>query len=80
MYGHQKKPRKQSDDKIIKAIKGRIVRDIRSLFEQEEDYYKPVRVGNFYSTNYIKYESNSDRNKSLSIKEFFEEIKLCLNF
>ena len=80
MYGRQKKPRKQSEDKIIKAIKGRIVGDIRSLFEQEEDYYKPVRVGNFYSTNYIKYESNSDRNKSLSIKEFFEEIKLCLNF
>ena len=74
MYGRQKKPRKQSEDKIIKAIKGRIV-----LFEQEEDYYKPVRVGNFYSTNYIKYESNGDRNKSLSIKEFFEEIKLCLN-
>ena len=80
MYGRQKKPRKQSEDKIIKAIKGRIVGDIRSLFEQEEDYYKPVRVGNFYSTNYIKYESNSDRNKSLSIMEFFEEIKLCLNF
>ena len=80
MYGRQKKLRKQSEDKIIKAIKGRIVGDIRSLFEQEEDYYKPVRVGNFYSTNYIKYESNSDRNKSLSIKEFFEEIKLCLNF
>ena len=35
-----------------KAIKDRI----RNLSEQEkEDYSKPVRVGNFYSSNYIKY-------------------------
>ena len=41
------------------AIKDRIIRDIRNLFEQEkEDYYKPVRVGNFWSRNYIEYESN----------------------
>ena len=25
-----------------KAIKNRIIRDIRNLFEYEEDYYKPV--------------------------------------
>ena len=25
----------------------------------EEDYYKPVRVGNFWNNNYIEYESNS---------------------
>ena len=36
---------------------------MKKLFEQE-DYYKPVRVGNFYSNNYIKYKSNDDRNKT----------------
>ena len=31
-----------------KAIKERIIRDIKKIFEhEEEDYYKPVRVGNF---------------------------------
>ena len=31
-------------------IKDRIIRDIKNLLEQEEeDYYKPVRVDNFYS-------------------------------
>ena len=30
-----------------KTIKGRIIRDNTNLFEQKEDYYKPVRVGNF---------------------------------
>ena len=33
------------------AIKGKVIRDIRNLFEhEEEDYYKPVRVG-FWSNN-----------------------------
>ena len=40
-----------------KAIKDKIIRDIRDLFEHEEqDYYTPVRVGNFSSNNYIEYE------------------------
>ena len=39
-----------------KTIKDRRIRDIKNLFEQEEDHHKPVRVGNFYSNNYIEYE------------------------
>ena len=29
------------------AIKDKLIRDIRTLFNQEDDYYKPIRVGNF---------------------------------
>ena len=48
------------------AIKSRIIRDIRTFLEQEEkDYYKPMRVGNFWNNNYIDYESSGDENKSL---------------
>ena len=60
--------RKKSEDNAIKsirnrfklkkeneAIKDRIIRDIRTLFKQEDDYYK---------NNYIEYESSGDRNKS----------------
>ena len=60
------------------AIKDRIIRDVETFFEQEEDYYKPVRAGNFWNSNYIKYESNGDRNKNLSIKEYLEKTKHCL--
>ena len=46
------------------TIKDRIIRDIMIAFkQQEEDYYKPDRVGNFWNNNYMKYESNGDRNK-----------------
>ena len=66
------KNRKWSKDK------DRIIRDIKNFFEQQEDHYKTVRAYNIYSNSYIKYESNSDRNKALSITEYLDEIKQCL--
>ena len=32
----------------------------------------------FLSNDYIEYESNGDRNRTISIKEYLDEIKLCL--
>ena len=34
---------------------------LRSFFEEVEDYYKPVTVGNFWNSNYIEYEINGDQ-------------------
>ena len=60
-----------------KAIKNRIIRDIRSIFEhKEEDYYKLVKVGSFWSNNYIEYESNGNRNKILLAEEYLYRIRL----
>ena len=70
------KVHKHSESKIIKniknlsklqkenkVVKGRIIRDIKTLFEQqEEDYYKLVKVGKFWNYNYTEYESSGDRN------------------
>ena len=58
--------------KKIEAIKDRVIRDTSSLFEHEEDYYLQ-RIVKFLSYNYIAYESNGDRNKTLSIEEIFEK-------
>ena len=52
---------------MIKAIETKRVRYIKKLFEQEEDFGKPVRLGKFYNNNCIEYESNGDRNKTLSV-------------
>ena len=52
--------------KETKAIKHRIIRDIKNLFKQEqkeEDYYESVRGSNFWSKNYIEYESKGRTNK-----------------
>ena len=61
-----------------KTIKDKIFRDIRNLFKHEEvrlDTSKPVRVGNFWSNNYIEYESNGDTNKTLSVEEYLNKIR-----
>ena len=43
-------------EKETKAIKARILRDTKNLFENEEgeeNYYKPIRVSNFCINNCI---------------------------
>ena len=52
-----------------------MIRDIMTLFKQEDDCYKPIRVGNFWNNNHIEYESSGGRNKNLSIKEYLDKIK-----
>ena len=55
--------------KETKANKKKIIRDIRNLFEHEEEVcYKPVRVGKFWDNNHIEYENNGDINKTLSVE------------
>ena len=58
-------------EKETKAIKDRM------LFEneEEENYYKLVRVSNFWNANYIEYKSNGDRNKTLSVEEYLNKIR-----
>ena len=83
-----------SEDNIIKDIRNHIklkkkryntivdkmIRDITFLYEaDEENYYKPIRVVNAFSSIYIKYRSNGDKNKMLSIEEYPNEIKSYLN-
>ena len=49
---------------------------IKIFIEHEEGkYYKPLRVNNLWSNNYIEYESNGDRNKTLSAEEYLDKIR-----
>ena len=61
------------------ATKDIALRDIKNLFEHEDEknYYKPVRVSNFWSTNYIEFESNGDINinKTISVEEYLTKIR-----
>ena len=54
-----------------------MLRDIKNLFdyekEEEENYHKPIRVSNFGSNNNFEYESNGDRNKTLSAEEYLNK-------
>ena len=63
----------------IKTNKYKIISDIRNTFELEnKHYYKPVRIGNCHSNNYIGYEISGDRDSKISIEENLYKIKLYL--
>ena len=64
---------RKKQDHNERLIKDRIIRDIRSRFEQQEDYPNPKSVSNFWNNNYIEYESNGDRN--LSLEKYLNKIK-----
>ena len=60
------------------AIKYKIIRDIGKLFEsenEEDDYYIPVRVGNFRNNSYIDYENNIIEIKRYQLKSILIKIK-----
>ena len=56
------------------------MKDTRTLFESDErDYYKPLRIHNAFNSNYTKYESEGNRNKSSSIEEYLNKIRPFLS-
>ena len=57
----------------------KILRDIRTLSEPEEDYYKPIKILNAFDDNFVEYESNGEKGKTLSVKEYIDKIKPYLD-
>ena len=37
-----------------------------------EDYYKPIKINNYFNDDYIEYETNSDKDIILSVKEYLD--------
>ena len=68
------------EKKENKSIEDVILRDIRNIFEdeEEENHYKPVIVSNFWSNSYIEHKISVDRNKILSVEEYFNKIRSYL--
>ena len=59
----QKKTKTVGDTRKGNSDSDKILRDIRILFEPEEDYYEPVKTINAFNNNYTEYESNGDKDK-----------------
>ena len=74
-WNRRRRKRKTYKDRLIND---KIVRDIRTIFEQEK-YCKPKRVRNFWNNNYIEYESNGDKNSNLWLDEYLNKNKPYMN-
>ena len=57
------------------------IRDIENLFhaDNNEDYYKPILVKSSFNESYKYYESRGDKDKKLSIEQYFDAIKPYLS-
>ena len=60
-----------------KAIKDRIPRDTKNLFEheEEENYFKPVIASSLWSNICIEYESDRDWYNTLSVEGYLPKIR-----
>ena len=76
---------KPKPPKTIKEIRkenydsNEIIRDLRALYESEEDYYEPQKTKGAFNDNYIEYESNGNKDKRLSIEEYLNMIRAYLS-
>ena len=61
------KTENQDDDEII--------RDLKFLYEPEEDYYEPKKLKGAFGSNYVKYESNGDTEEVASIEGYLNKIR-----
>ena len=61
-------------------IEYRGIRDVKNLFDLsiDEYYYKPIKTNDAFYSKYIEYESKGDKDKTLSIKEYLNMIRLYL--
>ena len=66
------------EKKRQKKLKKVIYDPRNKLFKPKKDHYKPVKIGNAFSINYIEYKSNGYKEKTLQIKDYLDEIKPCL--
>ena len=54
------------------------MKEFKKLFDPKKNY-KPERIGNAFSSNYIEYKNNINKDKILSIKDSLDEIKPYLS-
>ena len=57
------------------------MRDAKDVFDLsiDEDYFKPIITNSAFNNNYIQYESRGNKDKSPSIKEYFDMIRPYLS-
>ena len=55
-----------------------MLRDIRTLYESNEENHKSIKINNAFNGDYIEYENDGDKDNILSVKEYLEMIRQYL--
>ena len=69
------------DSKEIKKNRDddEIIRDLRFLYEAEENYYEPRKIKGAFGGNYVEYESNGDTGEISSVEGYLNKIRTYLS-
>lgn len=52
-----------------------MLKNVSFLFEEDKDYYEPVKTKGTFDDHYLEFESNGDRYKKLSLAQYLNEMK-----
>ena len=52
---------------------------VQNFFKPEDGHYKPVRIGNAFSSNQTDCKGDGDKDKALLIKDYLDEVKPYLS-
>ena len=66
----------------MKIKKDRKIGEIKTILyvpKEEKDYYKPIKINKAFNNNYIEYQSNGDKDKTISIEEYLDATKPYLS-
>ena len=74
---------KIGSDKKIKKIKKILYgpknnKKNKNIIDQEEEYYRPIKINGAFDDNYIEYQNKGNKDKKLSIREYLNIIKAYL--
>ena len=56
-----------------------IIRDLRFIYEPEEDYYEPRKTKVALGGNYVEYERNGDTGEVSSIEDYLNKLRPYLS-
>lgn len=52
-----------------------VLKNVSFLFEEDKDYYEPVKTKGTFDDHYSEFESNGDRYKKLSLAKYLNEMR-----
>ena len=72
------KPEREKQEHNKSLISNRIIRDVRTSFEQEDKNYLKPKIINSFWNNVLNIEYESSGDKSLSLNEYLNKVKTHL--
>ena len=74
----RKKQKKRSIDKLLITVDKLIlkVKQLKkNISKPKKDIYKPTKISGAFSDNFVEYQSNGNRNRSISIARYINNIR-----